>query len=106
MEHLGKFPKRKCAMNERTILDLHRLPARLDVRQTALLLGFQEHEIPILIREKLLKPLGRPAPNATKYFAASDITSLSNDPQFLARCTTAVYTYHHARNHGQNLAKK
>jgi len=93
-------------MNRVTVLQLDRLPARLDAQQVAELLGFHEHDIPILIREKLLKPLGRPAPNASKYFAASEITSLANDPLFLARCTTAVYNYHQARNHGQTSQKK
>jgi len=92
-------------MNKITVLHLDRLPARLDVQQVAELLGFHEHDIQILVREKLLKPLGRPASNASKYFAASDITSLANDSQFLARCTTAVYNYHQTRNHGQNGAK-
>jgi hypothetical protein len=42
------------------------LPARLDAKLTALVLGFQEHDIPVLIAAKMLKPLGKPVPNATK----------------------------------------
>jgi hypothetical protein len=33
-------------------------------------MGFTPHDIPTLVRAGLLKPLGRPTPNAVKYFAA------------------------------------
>jgi len=42
------------------------LPARLDAVTTAKLLGFAEHDIQILIGFGRLRPLGGPAPNATK----------------------------------------
>ena len=47
------------------------VPGRLDALQAAWFLGFEPHEIPILIAAGLLKPLGHPARNATK-FASSD----------------------------------
>jgi hypothetical protein len=52
------------------LLNCRRLPGRLNTTEAAVLLGFQEHDIPVLIAGKLLTPLGRPAPNAPKYFAA------------------------------------
>jgi hypothetical protein len=48
------------------------LPARLDVVATAKLLGFAEHDIQILMAVGKLTPLGDPAPNAPKWFAARD----------------------------------
>jgi len=55
------------------------LSARLDVKATAKLLGFAEHDIPILMRAGKLKPLGDPAPNAPKWFAAIEIIQLAFD---------------------------
>ena len=46
------------------------LPARLDVAQTAKLLGFAAHDIQILMGTGKLVPLGDPAPNSPKWFAA------------------------------------
>jgi len=45
------------------------VPARLNATQTAWFLGFETHEIPILITDGLLKPLGHPPRNGTKFFA-------------------------------------
>jgi hypothetical protein len=61
-------------MNEQTVLNLIRLPARLNVEQAATLLGFRVLEIPILLKARLLKPLGDPAPNGRKYFSTADNT--------------------------------
>ena len=38
-----------------------------------MLLGFQEHDIALLVAAKLLVPLGRPAPDAPNDFAVTDI---------------------------------
>lgn len=69
---------------------LYRLPARLDAAQTAALLGFQPHDIPVLARLGLLKPLGRPAPNSVRYFAAVEIDSLREDREWLDKATRAI----------------
>jgi len=53
----------------RDVLNLRRLPARLTVQQTAALLNCGEHDIPVLVSQGLLKPLGHPAANVVKYFA-------------------------------------
>ena len=42
------------------------VPARLDATQTAWFLGFDPHEVPLLIAAGLLDPLGHPARNSTK----------------------------------------
>ena len=56
------------------LLNCRRLPARLRTGETAVLLGFQEHDIAPLIAANLLAPLGKPAPNAPKYFATVDVS--------------------------------
>ena len=70
-----------------------KVPARIDVETTARLLGVAEHDVPILIATKLLKPLGKPAPNAPKKFAAIEIISLAADRQWLDTATRRLSEY-------------
>ena len=80
-------------MNEKSILFLSRLPARLDMNQTAEILGFLPYEIPVLMSLGLLKPLGRPAPNGHKHFCADEILDLAHDRAWLDK-STRVMTKH------------
>src|SRR5688572_25850635 len=66
------------------------LPARLSATETARLLGFPEHDIQILMAARKLIPLGDPAPNAPKYFAAIEIIQLAADRDWLHRATKDV----------------
>jgi hypothetical protein len=69
------------------------LPARLDVITTAKLLGFAEHDIQILMGVGKLTPLGSPAPNAPKWFAAMEIIQLAADNEWLHKATREVSKY-------------
>ena len=69
------------------------LPARIDVNQTAKLLGFAEHDIPILVAARKLTPLGDPAPNAPKWFAAIEMVQLSLDREWLHKATKELGKY-------------
>ena len=69
------------------------LPARLDVVATAKLLGFAEHDIQILMAAGKLEPLGDPAPNAPKWFAALEVIGLAADRDWLNRATREVAKY-------------
>ena len=88
-------------MNDKMVLTAARLPARLDVQQTAQLLGFAEHDIAILVRAKLLKPLGNPAPNAPKFFAGCEIEVCARDQQWLDKATKAVSHHWRRKNDGR-----
>jgi hypothetical protein len=70
-----------------------RLPAKLDASQAAEVLGFSQHDIPILIAAKMLKPLAKPVPNATKYFATCEIEALANDLKWLNQAQQIIYDY-------------
>ncbi|HUB66840.1 MAG TPA: hypothetical protein VL981_05080 [Candidatus Methylacidiphilales bacterium] len=74
-------------------LQVRRLPGRLTVPQTAALLGFLPHDIAVLIKKKLLRPLGKPLANATRYFAAHDIERLSSDSAWLSKATQIMYEH-------------
>ena len=69
------------------------LPARLDAAATAKLLGFADHDIQILMRVGKLTPLGDPAPNAPKWFAAIEIIRLAADRDWLNKATREVAKY-------------
>lgn len=77
--------------NASTVLQVERLPARLLVEDVAALLGFQKHDIRVLVSHKLLKPLGNPSPAATKHFATVDIQEYAKDTNWLSKATRAVY---------------
>ena len=81
-----------------TLMNCRRLPARLSTGETAAILGFQEHDIAPLIAAKLLIPLGKPAPNAPKYFAAVDILSSAENRVWLSQATQALAKYWQRKN--------
>lgn len=79
-------------------LSRYRLPGRLTVSDVARILGFSSHDIPVLVSKKLLEPLGRPSPNAPKYFAAVEIIARSENPAWLAKATSATSTHWRTKN--------
>lgn len=95
----------KAGMADDSLLHQRRLPARLTMEQTAVLLGFKLHDIPVLIRAKLLKPLGNPAPNAPKHFAAVDVEALGRDRLWLDRASKAPAS-HWSKKNGNRRAPK
>jgi len=80
------------------------LPARLDVAATAKLLGFTENDTQILMAVGKLTPLGDPAPNAPKWFAAVEMIRLATDQDWLHRATKEIAKHwRHKRERRQNL---
>ena len=69
------------------------LPARLDVATTAKLLGFTESDMQILMGARKLTPLGDPAPNAPKWFAAVEMIRLAADQDWLHKATKEIAKY-------------
>jgi hypothetical protein len=82
------------------LLNVTRLPARLTAKQTADLLNFELHDIPILIKHKLLKPLGNPAPNGHKWFSAKEIQELASDEKWLSTATRMISRHWKVKNEG------
>jgi len=74
------------------------LPARIDAELTAHVLGFQEHDIPVLISNELLQPLGKPADNARKYFARVEILERAEDTRWLGKATQTLYQHWQDKN--------
>ncbi len=82
----------------RELLNLRRLPAMLNVQQTAVLLGLAEHDIPVLVNVGLLRPLGDPPPNAVKYFASVLVMELAGELSRLGKIRNTVYEYWRGKN--------
>ena len=81
-------------------------PARLNATQAAWYLGFEPHEITILVGAGVLKPLGHPARNSTKYFATEILEQLRHDEKWLARATDAIANYWKQRNARKKTASE
>ncbi len=78
------------AADKFSFLNCRRLPARLTTCETALLLGFQEHDVAVLVAGGMLTPLGRPVSNAPKYFAAVEVEACARNSDWLAKATRIV----------------
>jgi hypothetical protein len=77
---------------------LGELPLRLNAEQAGWVLNCQPHDIPALINARLLKPLGNPAPNSTKYFATAELLEIAKDRSWLVKVTTAINTHWQKQN--------
>jgi hypothetical protein len=87
------------AQEKFVLLNCRRLPGRLNTSETALLLGVQEHDIAPLVAAKLLVPLGKPAQNAPKYFAAVEIAERVSNADWLSQATKALAKHWQHKNH-------
>src|SRR5947208_11688475 len=85
-------------MNDQKVQNAVWTPARIGVEGTARFLGFQSHDIAVLARARLLKPLGNPAPNAPKYFARCEIEQKAGDVQWLDKATRVISEHWRRKN--------
>ncbi len=74
-------------------------PARLEAGEAAALLGFHADDMPLLVRERLIAPLGNPSHNKRKYFALHEVEALGRDPERLAAATNAIYARNEEKAH-------
>ena len=86
---------------KKEFLSLVTPPARLGINETAWLLGFNEHDIPVLVSAGLLKPLGRPTATGSKFFATVDLQTLRNDTRWLAKASDAIVNHWRSKNSGR-----
>ena len=98
MQNRLKMYQSRMPQNGEKLTNQDIIPARLDAKQTADLLGFVEDDVRILTANGLLKPLGKPRPNARKFFARAEILGLSEDYSFLNKATQIVYDYWAGKN--------
>lgn len=80
------------------LLTCRRLPARVDADGAAVLLGFQPHDMPVLVAGELLKPLGKPGMRCSKWFATVTIEECARDVKWLDKATKCVAAGWQKRN--------
>ncbi len=74
------------------------MPVRVNSEQAGWVLNCQPHDIPALIAARLLKPLGNPAQNSTKFFCTVDILEAAKDRAWLVKMTTAINNHWQHQN--------
>jgi hypothetical protein len=75
------------------------LSARLTVEQVAHILHTTPEGVYVLTRRRLLRVLGRPPANGTKYYSRDYILRLSHDEGWLARASDTLVAYKWDKNH-------
>jgi hypothetical protein len=81
-----------------------RLPARLNAEQSAKVLGFAPHDIPVLVRKELLNCLGNPNQSSVKHFAACEIEACAADFEWLHNATIAIGNNWNEKNTNRKAA--
>ena len=84
--------------NPLTLLNLVRLPARLDSHGAGVLLHFEPVSIRALVEMGLLKPAGNPQGNEHKYFCTKTVLKLAEDEKWIGDATRAVSRYWSKKN--------
>jgi hypothetical protein len=88
------------------VLDCRRLPGRLNTSEVAVILGFHDHDIPILVAAKSLTPLGKPAHNSPKYFATVEVLARADDCEWLSDATRTIAKYWRRKNNAHGRIPK
>jgi hypothetical protein len=65
-------------------------PACVSMEEAAKIFGWPYYYLPFLMRAGHLKPLGKPAQNARKWFATVEVERMSQDPVWLDRAIRIV----------------
>lgn len=84
--------------DQRELLNLRTLPARLSAAEAAAFLGFQLHDIPVLVAKGVLCPLGRPERNGSKGFATAALQRIAEDEKALSRACEVIQKRWRAKN--------
>ena len=80
-------------------LSIHKqIPARLNAEQAGWVLGFNQHDVPVLVSAGLLKPLGRPSVTGSKYFAAVELEELRKDTRWLGKASDVIVKFWRSKN--------
>jgi hypothetical protein len=78
------------------------IPARLLAEQVAKLLNCSTEDVALLVTAGKLRPLGRPRPNAVKFFSAIELITLLADPDWLDEATKTIVQFWRRKNARRN----
>jgi hypothetical protein len=74
------------------------LPARLLAAQVAKILNCSTEDVALLVTAGKLRPLGRPRPNAVKFFSAVELIVLLADRAWLDEATKTIGQHWRRKN--------
>ena len=80
------------------------LPERLTVQQVARMLNTTDEGVYVITARKLLKPLGNPPRNGTKYYAKAQVRRSCADDGWLGRISAALVKFKWDKNHAKEKA--
>ena len=80
----------KICMERQATLNGRLRPACVSMEAAAAIFGWPNYYLPFLVRAGHLKPLGKPAQNARKWFATVEIERMSSDPDWLDKAIRIV----------------
>jgi hypothetical protein len=89
-----------------TLLNLRRLPARVDYHGAGVLLHFQVVGIKALVEMGYLKPAGNLKGSEHKYFVTKDILKLADDSKWVSDATRATSKYWAEKNGRRNTGSR
>ena len=78
------------------------IPARLLTGQVANLLNCSTDDVAILVSAGKLRALGKPKPNAVKFFSSIELITLLADPDWLDDATKTIGQYWRRKNAQRN----
>jgi len=81
---------RMVAMERQTTSCVRSRPACVGMEEAAAMFGWPNYYLPFLVRAGHLKPLGKPAQNARKWFSTVEIERLGSDPDWLDKAIRIV----------------
>lgn len=78
------------------------LPARLLAAQVAKLLNCTTDDVALLVTAGKLRALGKPRPNAVKFFSTVELIALLADPDWLDEATKTIGNFWKRKNARRN----
>ena len=82
--------RREKFVERERFLNLRHFPARMTIEEVAAFFRMSPHDIPILVADGLLKPLGDPVQSSVKYFATAVLEELAQNVDWLHQATAAL----------------
>jgi hypothetical protein len=101
-DEIGYFMTDDVIQTAMTIWAAKDLPARLLAAQVAKLLNCTTEDVALLVTAGKLRPLGRPNPNAVKFFSAVEVFTLLADREWLDDATKAIGQFWKRKNARRN----
>jgi len=92
--------------DQNNFLNQRHLPFRLTAKETGWFLGFSSNDITVLTSHRMLKPVGRPSQNSTKYYSTVHMAGLARDVKWLDRATALLNKHWRDKNGDGNPGDK